>query len=314
VERNWHEDNKRRDGEPAGFLQFIPRNPARDRSFVATTLFPLRPDDAGSFAGIPLCSATLRDIEDRNRFECLSIGLTFRTEDSRRKFSEISRGMWKEWHTQTRAAERQPGYTPVAPRVQHTPQVTAESSKREYDEGILVDLKKRQHFPTEPKETSIGQQRHENVIEVAEVEPVSDSGYASATHHKVAFVQNVPQADLGKHSEVIIPLPSVGEEDAGGTSKDYADTPDANEFDLGDSRTAYSEESSSSDGKNEPYEFELAAILFKEARSEQCDSRTLDRISGILPELLEAFALKLGCNASTQMHRDVMVWVHRHRK
>ena len=121
MDRNWCEDNKRRDGEPARFLQLIPRNPARDPSFVATTLLPLRPDDDGSFAGIPLCSAILHSIEHQNRFECVSIGVTFRTEDSRKKFSETSRGMWKEWHTQTKAAERQPGYTRVPPPVQRAP-------------------------------------------------------------------------------------------------------------------------------------------------------------------------------------------------
>jgi len=92
VDRNWCEDNKRRDGESAGFLQLIPRNPARDPSFVAIALLPSRPDDDGSFAGTPLCSAILRSIEHQNRFECASIGVAFRTEDSRKKFSEnISR-------------------------------------------------------------------------------------------------------------------------------------------------------------------------------------------------------------------------------
>jgi hypothetical protein len=92
VDRNWCEDNKRRDGEPAGFLQLIPRNLARDPPFVATTLLPPRPDDDGSFAGTPLCSAILRSIEHQNRFECVSIGVAFWTEDSRKKFSEnISR-------------------------------------------------------------------------------------------------------------------------------------------------------------------------------------------------------------------------------
>jgi hypothetical protein len=118
VDRNWHEDNKRQGIEPAEFLQLIPRNPARDPSFVATALLPLRPDNPGSFAGIPLCSATLRSIESQNRFECVSIGLTFRTEESRKKFSETSRVMWKEWYMQTKTAERQPGYSPLARRVQ----------------------------------------------------------------------------------------------------------------------------------------------------------------------------------------------------
>jgi hypothetical protein len=129
VDRNWHEDNKRQASEPPEFLHFNPRNPARDPSFIATTLLPLRVDDPSSFAGIPLCSAILRGIEDQNRFECDSIGLTFRTEDSRKAFSETCRIMWKEWYTQTKAAERQPGYTPVPPPKQHAPLPMQSESK-----------------------------------------------------------------------------------------------------------------------------------------------------------------------------------------
>ncbi|KAE9379781.1 kinase-like protein [Stipitochalara longipes BDJ] len=121
MDRNWHEDNKRGAEESPEFLHFKPRNPARDPSFVATTLLPLKPDDPTSFAGIPLCSAILRGIEDQNRFECDSIGLTFRNEGSRRAFSETYRLMWKEWYTQTKEAERQPGYTPVTPPLQLAP-------------------------------------------------------------------------------------------------------------------------------------------------------------------------------------------------
>ena len=121
VDRNWHEDNKQQAGEPTQFLHFNPRNPARDPSFVATTLLPVKPEDPTSFAGIPLCPIILRNIEHQNRFECNSMGLTFRNSESRKTCSETWRVMWREWHAQTKAAERQPGYTPVPPPLQRAP-------------------------------------------------------------------------------------------------------------------------------------------------------------------------------------------------
>ncbi|KAK5997703.1 Conidiophore development regulator abaB [Cladobotryum mycophilum] len=43
------------------------------------------------------------------------------------------------------------------------------------------------------------------------------------------------------------------------------------------------------------------------------DESTQTRISENLPNLLKLFALKVGYNAPTQMHRDVMTFVHKHR-
>lgn len=40
----------------------------------------------------------------------------------------------------------------------------------------------------------------------------------------------------------------------------------------------------------------------------------MERILEILPELLKAFAIKFGCNAPSQIHRDVMFFVHKYRK
>lgn len=66
--------------------------------------------------------------------------------------------------------------------------------------------------------------------------------------------------------------------------------------------------------KKENYISELADDLFSKVRSEQPDSQTMERIYGILPELLKIFALKVGHNSPTQMHCDVMFFVYKNRK
>ncbi|KAF3922928.1 hypothetical protein ABW20_dc0101051 [Dactylellina cionopaga] len=83
--------------------------------------------------------------------------------------------------------------------------------------------------------------------------------------------------------------------------------------DLDDAKTIYSDASSVATLVKEHYISELADALFHEIRTDQPDSKTLERISIALPELLKAFALKVGYNASSQMHRDIMFFVHKYR-
>ncbi|RSL81851.1 hypothetical protein CEP52_017103 [Fusarium oligoseptatum] len=67
------------------------------------------------------------------------------------------------------------------------------------------------------------------------------------------------------------------------------------EQDISDTATEYSEVSTTANSRKQTY------------------VQTQTRISEILPELLKAFALKVGYDGPTQMHRDVMAFVHRHR-
>ena len=117
--------------------------------------------------------------------------------------------------------------------------------------------------------------------EVMQTEPPPDSGYASG-----ATVRN-------------------------NISEDAQDSRDVESDDIG---TVYSDTSSLPAWNHESYISELADSLLHEIRSEQPDDTTLEQISRILPELLKAFALKVGHNASTQMHRDVMFFIHKHRR
>lgn len=84
--------------------------------------------------------------------------------------------------------------------------------------------------------------------------------------------------------------------------------------DISDTASEYSDESRSTFSKKQGFVWELANELFKNISSLNADEMTQARISNILPELLQAFALKIGYGAKTQMHRDVMAFVHRYRR
>ncbi|PTB37467.1 hypothetical protein M441DRAFT_149409 [Trichoderma asperellum CBS 433.97] len=86
------------------------------------------------------------------------------------------------------------------------------------------------------------------------------------------------------------------------------------DHDISDTATEYSDESRSTFSKKRSFIWELANELFKNISSLNVDEMTQARVSNILPELLQAFALKVGYGAKTQMHRDVMAFVHRHRR
>jgi hypothetical protein len=66
--------------------------------------------------------------------------------------------------------------------------------------------------------------------------------------------------------------------------------------------------------RDKGYITKLAEELSSAIIACETDSGTLDRISQMLPDLLRAFALKLGHNAPTSMHRDVSYFVHKYRR
>jgi hypothetical protein len=80
-----------------------------------------------------------------------------------------------------------------------------------------------------------------------------------------------------------------------------------------DESTVYSEESSISEPVKENYIAELAEDIARATRPFQPDEDALERISEVLPLLLKAFALSLGHAKSSQTHRDIMVFLHKHR-
>lgn len=85
------------------------------------------------------------------------------------------------------------------------------------------------------------------------------------------------------------------------------------EQDVDDTATQYSSVSSKAFPKRHRYIQEMADDLFSKIGTPNVDGKTQTEILEILPELLKAFALKIGHDGPTQMHRDVMVFIHRHR-
>ncbi|KAL6895023.1 hypothetical protein GGI43DRAFT_411674 [Trichoderma evansii] len=120
--------------------------------------------------------------------------------------------------------------------------------------------------------------------------PPTDSGYGSTsgTEGKLGM--------LKRHTDTAQPAQEIPDQD------------------IGDTATEYSDESRSTLSKKQGFVWELANELFKNISSLNADEKTQARVSNILPELLQAFALKVGYGVKTQMHRDVMAFVHRYRR
>lgn len=85
---------------------------------------------------------------------------------------------------------------------------------------------------------------------------------------------------------------------------------------IDDSATEYSDLSSTTFSRKQLYIQELAKDLYNKISFQAVDLGQDHRvdISATLPRLLKAFALRIGYCATTQMHRDVMAFVHRHRR
>lgn len=84
--------------------------------------------------------------------------------------------------------------------------------------------------------------------------------------------------------------------------------------DISDAKTVYSEESSTANSSRQAYIWELAENLFRNLHSISTNRDFPANVSTSLPDLLQAFALMVGHNAPTQMHRDIMAFVHKYRQ
>jgi uncharacterized C2H2 Zn-finger protein len=82
----------------------------------------------------------------------------------------------------------------------------------------------------------------------------------------------------------------------------------------GDAETVYSDAMSLSDARMVDYISALAEDLSAKLQLKDIGIREMERLSSALPTLLKALALNFGFEAPTQMHRDVMFFIHRHRK
>lgn len=132
---------------------------------------------------------------------------------------------------------------------------------------------------------------------------------ASSTHQSMA---GAPPTDSGYASTYFI-----GEGLYKPTGHNEPITLHSIDQDFDDAATEYSTTStagSNSTPRQEGYIRELADALYSEIESLCSKPETQRRVSEALPELLKSFALLLGCQAPTQMHRDIMVFVHKYRR
>ncbi|KAI1132592.1 hypothetical protein F5Y10DRAFT_197377 [Nemania abortiva] len=118
--------------------------------------------------------------------------------------------------------------------------------------------------------------------------PSTDSGYASGIHTKDKWQPRIEQT-------TILATQQQSDDD----SEDIA--------------TVYSDTSSMASSRQENYIWDLASDLFEKVSSWNPDSQTKERISTALPDLLKTFALKIGHDGESQIHRNVMVYVHKYR-
>ncbi|KAJ5984630.1 hypothetical protein N7481_006729 [Penicillium waksmanii] len=130
----------------------------------------------------------------------------------------------------------------------------------------------------------------------------TDSGYASTNLDKHGYAQSTSDARLG--------LPTVPEHDL---LEDIETPPTHDSLEMTAGRTVYSDTSSIAPLRKESYISLFGEDLFMKLVSWQPDAQAMERISEALPELLRAFALKIGHNAPSQIHRDVMVFIHKNR-
>jgi len=92
-----------------------------------------------------------------------------------------------------------------------------------------------------------------------------------------------------------------------------SDKQDAQDVGLYSADTIYSA-SETSNLQARGYLVELAGELFGTLRSYGLNRETTERISKMLPNLLRAFALKVGHKAQTPKHLEVSFFVHKYRR
>ncbi|KAB8201680.1 TEA/ATTS domain family-domain-containing protein [Aspergillus parasiticus] len=142
-----------------------------------------------------------------------------------------------------------------------------------------------------------------HTLEFTQTRAFTDSGYASTKLDKYGHIQST--------RDIQTELPAG----PGYASAEQPEVPQTQSFVHVDAaRTVYSDTSSVTSLQREGYISELAGDLFTKVCSWQPDSQTMERITEVLPELLRAFALKVGHNAPSQIHRDVMVFIHKNRE
>lgn len=137
--------------------------------------------------------------------------------------------------------------------------------------------------------------------------PPTDSGFASVAHDKfLSGDENCTESvhDIqGKLSDEEVFVSPLAVASPGNAEDDHCD----------DTQSIYTAGPTIPPLKQQSYVFEFVDDIFLKIRSDQYAHHFPERIHGILPRLLRAFAMRFGQFGSTQMHRDIMVFIRRRR-
>ncbi|KAF7113950.1 hypothetical protein CNMCM5793_006133 [Aspergillus hiratsukae] len=128
----------------------------------------------------------------------------------------------------------------------------------------------------------------------------TDSGYASTTHQKVLRREEYDVESMVP-DEGFSPPPAAAS--LRNAEDDHGD----------DTESIYSTGPGISPSDQQSYICELVDDLSRKVQYGQDAQRLPERILVVLPPLLKAFAMRFGQFGSTQIHRDIMVFVRRHR-
>lgn len=143
--------------------------------------------------------------------------------------------------------------------------------------------------------------------------PPTDSGYASIAHGKLGYSAVFPQEE---HSaETVDDVQTMSSDEEGSVSPHAVSSARNAEDDGGDdAQSIYTAGPSLSPFKQQNFISELAEDLFNKVCLDENAHQAAERIHSILPRLLKAFAMRFGQFGSTQMHRDVMIFIRQHRR
>ncbi|KAJ5538344.1 purine and uridine phosphorylase [Penicillium frequentans] len=142
--------------------------------------------------------------------------------------------------------------------------------------------------------------------------PYTNSGDASIAHDKIATDTMLPRRQdrrSSRHDFQSLVLEDGGLVPFHGKYSLQNAEEEINEATL----SIYTEEQGTSPHKQQIYISHLSDDLFSNVRLARPTDEILERIHNVLPRLLKGFALRLGHSGSTQMHRDVMIFIRRYR-
>ncbi|KAJ5639366.1 purine and uridine phosphorylase [Penicillium longicatenatum] len=142
--------------------------------------------------------------------------------------------------------------------------------------------------------------------------PPTDSGYASISHRK--FPLNTMPAHEQHQTHSYNDLQSITSDNEGlGLPQEESGIGDV-EIDVNkDTRSIYTFQHGTSLNTQQIYISHLSEDLFNNVRLARYAHESPENIHSVLPRLLKGFALRLGQYGSTQMHRDIMIFIRRYR-